>query len=709
MHFLTKVVVSIASLLIFIGDVTLFCLWAPFRIARYIFSVLFHHSRRKNHSTHYSFPLKLKLAYFFFGILFSGLFIFLPLSTFLVIQTLPNPDQLSLNFAPQATKIFDRHGTLLYAIYANQNRTVVPLSDIPTYLQQATIAIEDKTFYKNPAGFDMPSIVRAAISDVSGKGFQGGSTITQQLIKSTLLTPRVSLGRKLQEIILAIWAEKIYTKNQILTMYFNQIPYGGTAWGVEAASQTYFGQHVKDLDLAQSAFLAGLPQAPTTYSPFGESHTIWKKRQEDVLRRMRELGYISNQQEKDADAEALVFVNQQTPLLAPHFVMYIKNLLIEKYGLAVVEKGGLNVTTTLDLSTQNKAQKIVTQEVANDAYLNLTNGAALVTNPKNGDILAMVGSANYNNPKDGNVNLTTAIRQPGSSAKIITYTAAFTKGFTAATILDDSPVSYPLSNGTSYAPVNYDGKFHGRVSLRIAFGNSFNIPAVKTLNAIGVDTFIDLGKKMGLSHLQDASQYGLSATLGAIDTNMIDMATAYGTIANEGKRIDLNPILKITDSKGNILEEKKNPDGTQVVNNGIAFILSNILADNGARMQEFGSNSPLVIPNYTVSVKTGTSDNKRDNWTFGYTPSKLVAVWVGNNDNSPMSQNLASGITGAAPIWHNIMMQLLQGKPDEKMKQPDDVMNKPCIGRNEYFIKGTENSVNCNFVPPITVSPTPNK
>lgn len=711
MDILNYIAFFIAKIFITIGDITIFLAGSIFkiglRIAHSIFVPLFFPHHKKKHVTKSSFPLKLKLFYFIFGTIFSGLFIFLPLSLFLVIQTLPNPNQLSLNFAPQATKIFDRHGTLLYSIYANQNRTVVPLSDIPKTLQQATIAIEDKSFYKNPAGFDISAIIRAAISDLTGGNFQGGSTITQQLIKSSLLTPQVSIGRKLQEIVLALWAEKIYTKDQILTMYFNQIPYGGTAWGVEAAAETYFGQHVKDLDLAQSAFLAGLPQAPTTYSPFGNSPHAWKKRQEDVLKRMQELGYITPQEEKDADAESLVFIDQQPPLLAPHFVMYVRDWLVKKYGIAVVEKGGLNVTTTLDLSTQNMAQNIVTQEVNNDAYLNLTNAATLITNPKNGDILAMVGSSDYNNSKDGNVNLTTAFRQPGSSIKIVTYSAALSKGFTAATILDDSPVSYPLTNGTTYSPVNYDSKFHGMVSLRIAFANSFNIPAVKTLNKIGLDTFVDFGRKMGLAHLQDAYHYGLSATLGAVDTNMIDMATAYGTVANEGKRIDLNPILKITDSRGNILEEKKNPDGVQVLDSGVAFIISNILADNGARMQEFGPNSPLYIPNYTVSVKTGTTDNKRDNWTFGYTPSKLVAVWVGNNDNSPMSQTLASGITGAAPIWHSIMTNLLKGKPDEKMKQPDDVIIKPCIGRQEYFVKGTENSVNCNFIPTITVSPTP--
>ncbi|MDE2590405.1 MAG: penicillin-binding protein [Patescibacteria group bacterium] len=647
----------------------------------------------------------MKIKYFVLGSIFSVLFVTIPVTVVVIIQTFPNPAVLSTNLAPQTTKIFDRHGTLLYQIYANQNRTMVALSDIPLYLQQATIAIEDKNFYQNP-GFDVQGIIRAALSDLSGKGFQGGSTITQQLIKSSLLSSERSITRKIQEVILAYWAEHMYTKKQILTMYFNQVPYGGTAWGAEAASQTYFGKSVKDLDLAQCAFLAGLPQAPTTYSPFGDNPTLWKQRQKDVLSRMKNLKFISYQQEKDALTEQLQFETPQTPLFAPHFVMYVKNYLIKEYGLELVEKGGLQVTTTLDLKTQDMAQNAVTDEVNKDGELNLTNGAALVTNPETGDILAMVGSRGYDYPDDGNFNVTTAFRQPGSSIKIVTYTAALSNGYTAATIIDDNPVSYPSGDGT-YAPVNYDGAFHGPVPLRVAFANSFNIPAVKTLAAIGVPTFVDFGKKMGLSHLGDPSQYGLSATLGAVNTTMVDMATVYGTIANEGKRVDLNPILKVTDNKGTVYEEKDPNIGEQVVNPGVAYILSNILADNNARTWEFGPNSPLKIDGYTVSVKTGTTDEKRDNWTFGYTPNWLVAVWVGNNDNSPMSQSLASGITGAAPIWHTIMSNLLQGNPDEPEPRPQNVVIKPCGGnKTEVFLKGTENT-DCSWG--ATAYPTPSQ
>lgn len=709
MEFIRNAVLYLVKILSGIGSLVLILLISPFTILKKLLKK--QKTRKKTKQvTIFPLPISIKLKYFFLGTLFSFIFFFVPIIIAVTLQTLPNPSQLSSNLAPQTTKIYDRNGVLLYQMYANQNRTVVSLSDIPKYLQEATIAIEDKNFYKNP-GFDIQAIMRAAISDLSGQGFQGGSTITQQLIKSSLLSPQQKITRKIQEVILAFWAEKIYTKDQILTMYFNQVPYGGTAWGVEAASQTYFGKNVKDLDLAQSAFLAGMPQAPTTYSPFGSNPNLWKKRQQEVLTRMQQLGYITKDQQQEAATEQLSFVEEQTPLYAPHFVWYIKDLLVKKYGLPLVEKGGLQVITSLDLKQQEMAQRVVNQEVSKDTYLNLTNGAAVITNPTNGDILAMIGSSDYNNPVDGKYNVTTAIRQPGSTIKVITYAAALSHGFTAATILDDSPISYPsYPGGPLYTPVNYDGKFHGRVPLRIAFGNSFNIPAVKTLNAVGVDTFVNLGKQMGLSHLGNPKDYGLSATLGSVNTNMLDMATVYGTVANSGNRVDLNPILKITDGEGNILEQKQPNSGTQVLDKGVTFILSNILADNNARLWEFGPNSPLVIPGYTVSVKTGTTDDKRDNWTIGYTSTgnRLVAVWVGNNDNSPMSQVLASGITGAAPIWHGIMVNLLAGKPDYKPKIPDDIVVKSCGATAEYFLKGTDQGVTCGWLP-TTTTPSPSQ
>lgn len=638
------------------------------------------------------------MRYVLIGIAFSFLFLFLPLLVILFLQDLPQPRELTTRQIPQTTKIYDRHGTLLYEEYANQNRTLIHLSDVPKYLQEATLAIEDKNFYHHP-GFDISSIIRAVKEDSGGKIVQGGSTITQQLIKSSMLTPEQSFTRKIKEIILAFWTERLYSKNQILEMYFNQVPYGGTAWGVEAAAETYFNEPVKHLDLAQSALLAGLTSAPSVYSPYSASSPkVWKARQKEVLSRMVALGYINQKQADKAAAEKLTFKPQQTPFYAPHFVNYVKDLLIKKYGLAMVEKGGLSVTTSLDLSLQKDVEKIVADEVNNDAYLNLSNGASLVTNPKNGDILAMVGSKDFNDPNGGNVNVTTALRQPGSTIKVVTYSAALSNGFTAATLIDDAPVSFPQASGIPYTPVNYDGKFHGQVPLRIALANSFNIPAVKTLQQVGIPTVVHLGRDMGITSWDPNGNYGLSLTLGAAEVTMVDMATVNGTLANEGVRVDLNPILKLTNAKGDMLEKKSNVTGRQILKPGVAYILDDILADNSARTIEFGPDSPLVIPGHTVSVKTGTTDNKRDNWTIGFTPSYLVAVWVGNNDNTPMSQTLASGITGAAPIWHRIMTELLQNKPDEKQPQPPNVIALPCNGRTEYFLKGSVDASACHTV-----------
>jgi len=650
-------------------------------------------TRKKRKPITASFPLGAKIKYFSIGIFFSGFLFFLPLVILIFLQDLPSPKELTLRQSYQTTKIFDKNGILLAQIYSTQNRTLVPLSDVPKYLQEATLAIEDKNFYKHP-GFDIPSIIRAINTNISGKNIQGGSTITQQLIKSSILTPQKSLSRKFKELILAFWAEHIYTKNQILEMYFNQVPYGGTAWGIEAAAQTYFNKRTKELTLAQSSFLAGLTASPTTYSPYGNNPDLWRKRQKEVLTRMVALGYISPKQAQAAEKEELIFERQQTAIHAPHFVVYIKDLLAQKYGLPMLEKGGLNITTSLDLKTQEIAEKIVKEEVDNDAYLNLTNGAALITNPQNGDILAMIGSKDFNDPNGGNFNVTTSLRQPGSSIKVVTYASALENGFTAASILEDTPVSYPTGSGV-YQPVNYDGKFHGKVPLRIALANSFNIPAVKTLNQIGISNMVNLGKKMGISSWGDPKNYGLSITLGAAEVTMLDMATVYGTLANAGNRVNLNPILKITDARGNILEQKVSATPQPALEEGVAFILSDILADNESRTLEFGPNSPLLIPGHTVSVKTGTTDNKRDNWTDGYTNNHVVIVWVGNNDNSPMSPSLASGITGAAPIWHKIMNDLLSKRPETKPAPPYVVVQKICSKRIEYLLKRTENAPEC--------------
>lgn len=648
-----------------------------------------------------SFWYRVKI--FFWGFTFAGIFIFIPLAGLVFLSDLPNPSSISTAYIPKTTKIYDRHGNLLYEIFANQNRTVVPLKDVPVKLQQATIAIEDRDFYTHP-GFDVRGIARAFVSNLQNRELQGGSTITQQLIKSSLLTPEPTVTRKVKEVILAFWAERIYNKSQILELYFNYVPYGGTAWGVQAASEVYFGKPVEKLNLSESAFLAGIPRAPSIYSPYSGSGDLWKKRQNDVLSAMVKQGYITKKEAQKAYNEKLNFKGPNVAIKAPHFVMYVKDLLVQKYGLSEVERGGLQVKTTLDLSTQNLAQETVKNEVANSYYLNISNGASVVLDPRNGDVLAMVGSKDYFDMEhDGNVNLVTSLRQPGSTIKIVTYSLALSSGFTQATLIDDSPLTITPIQGPSYTPVNYDGSYHGRLPLRLAFANSLNIPAVRVAQKVGVENIIEQGKRMGITTWDESGNYGLSITLGGAETTMLNLATVYGTVANSGKRVDPDPILEIKDSQGETIY-KKEPTESQVLDPGVAFIVSDILSDNKARSMEFGPNSPLNIPNHKVSVKTGTTDNKRDNWTVGFTPNVVVATWVGNNDNSPMSQNLASGITGAAPMWNKIITKMLEKENEGPLLIPDSVVKRSCYGYDMYFLRGTEIS-SCRNTP-LTPSPT---
>ena len=646
---------------------------------------------------------------FIMGILTAIVFLFLPYLMYSWLKELPNPSMLSRRDLEVSTKIYDRSGALLYEIYADQNRNPILISEIPKNIIQATIAIEDRDFYRHN-GFSIKGISRSLWEILFNRRIQGGSTITQQLIKSALLTPEVSIVRKIKEIVLAFWAERMYTKNQILEMYFNQVPYGGTAWGIESASQTYFGKSMKDLTLAESALLAGLPAAPSEYSPYGNHPEKAFSRQLEVLRRMREDGYITGEEADAAYKETIHFATQNVSLRAPHFVMYIKDLLEKRYGARLVQQGGLRVITSLDVSIQEKMQDIVTNQINTLSNFQVGNGAALVTNPKTGEILAMIGSRDYFDTKrDGNVNVTTSLRQPGSSIKVVTYSLALENGFTPATILDDSPVVYTFPGLPSYAPVNYDNKFHGPTPLRYALGNSYNIPAVKVAAKLGVQQIIQKGRLMGIDTWNDESRYGLSITLGGGDVTMTDMAEVFGTLANRGIRMDLVPILEVTDYTGKVYERSKEERGVQAVKPEVAWLMSNILSDNAARTNAFGAGSTLVIPGKTVSVKTGTSNDKRDNWTIGYTPSILAAVWVGNNDNTPMNPYLSSGVTGAAPIWHDMMTELLKDKKDEIPERSDSIVSLPCyFGKPEYFIRGTEPAGGrCLPLPTATPTPTP--
>ena len=668
---------------------------------------------RKNIPKQKSFLRKIKLRNFTIKEIIIVFLAILAISVFyfLILKDLPLPTKLGSATNPQSTLIYDRKGKLLYNIYSNKNQIFIPISQIPKHMREATIAIEDRSFYSHGA-VDLKGIARAAISIALKQQVQGGSTLTQQLVKNSLLSQERTILRKIKEVILAFATEMIYPKNKILEMYLNQSPYGGTAYGIEAASQMYFDKRAKDLSLAQSALLAGLPQSPTRYSPFGSHPELAKKRQLEVLKAMREEKYITSQEEQQAAKEVLKYKRISNNIEAPHFVLYIKDLLIAKYGAKTVEEGGLKVTTSLDSDIQKFAEEAVAKEIDSlPKYYRVSNGAALVTNPRTGEIVAMVGSKDYfDSSIDGNVNITTSLRQPGSSIKPINYALGLINKYPASTVFIDQEICFPNQGGRNYCPQNYDGKWHGMVQLRYALGNSFNIPAVKMLKLNGVEAMVATATAMGITTFTKPQNYGLSLTLGGAEVKMTDMATAFGVFANGGYRIDLSPILKIIDKEGRILEEYKPPKspifGKKVLPDGVAFIISDILADNGARIAAFGENSKLRIPKQTVSVKTGTTNDYRDNWTIGYTPSFLVASWVGNNDNRQMG-GVVSGITGAAPIWNNIMSYLLKDKPQEALSRPADVIQKQvcsdtgffpqagssCPTRFEYFIKGTEKAV----------------
>lgn len=634
--------------------------------------------------------------------------LFIGLVVFFATQ-IPSPEQLTNRNIAQSTKIYDREGELLYDIFQDQNRTPIKLSEIPDHVKWATIAIEDKDFYKHQ-GFSLMGIGRALFDLTIHRRLEGGSTLTQQLVKNALLTRERTLIRKMKEFILAVQVERTFGKDQILEMYLNEVPYGGTAYGIEAAANLYFNKHARDLNLAEAALLAGLPQRPSVYSPYGSQPELSKKRQREVLRRMVEDNYVTKSQVDTAMSESLQYRTPQNEVgfKAPHFVLYVKEKLIEQFGDKLVEQGGLRVTTTLDYNLQEKAQKIVKEEIEKLAPHKVGNGAAVVLDPKTGQILAMVGSKDYfAKDYDGNVNVVLSLRQPGSATKPVTYAAALQKGYTASQVLLDVKTEFPGgASQPTYAPVNYDGQYRGPTQVRYTLGNSLNLPAVKILAMVGVRRVMELAYKMGLSSWEptdeNVASVGLSLTLGGREVRLLDLASAMAVLANKGVRQEPTPILKVTDAKGKTLYEYKQTDGQEVLEEGIAFIISDILSDNGARTAVFGSNSILVLPGRTVAVKTGTTDEKRDNWAIGYTPSVVVGVWVGNNDNSPMNPAVASGVTGASPIWSKITREVLSGKGDEKFNKPDEVIQvevdglmggKPHAGspiRREYFIKGTE-------------------
>ena len=661
------------------------------------------------------------------GILVVVLFIY-----FFIFYQLPTPTSLKdYKVIPLSTHILDRNGVLLYEIFKDEKRTLVKVKDLPDYVKQSTIAIEDKNFYKHGGVSFFGGILRAIKDTILRKKLQGGSTITQQLVKSALLTPERTIRRKMREIVLAFWTESIFSKDEILELYLNQVPYGGSAYGIEEAAQTYFDKQAKKLTLPEAAFLAGLPQAPSLYSPYLNPDLALKRRNE-VLKAMLSEKYLKKETYDKLTKQKLSIQPPKQNIKAPHFTFYVKSQLEELYGIKQVEEGGLQVTTTLDLDIQENSEKVLKEELEKIKDLKVSNGAILVTRPSTGEIISMVGSADYFASPSGAFNVTTAERQPGSSIKPINYAIGLERKIvTAATLFLDIPTCFfAAGQPTKYCPQNYDGVFHGASQLRFALGNSYNIPAVKMLALNGVENFVASSSAFTMTSFKDPKNYGLSLTLGGGEVKMTEMAQAFSAFPNRGIPKKLISILQVKNKKGDVLYTFKDPNyvkeikkplqspnffaikGKKAISPETAFIISHILLDNNARSAAFGSSSYLNIPNKAVSVKTGTTDDKKDNWTIGFTPNFLTAVWVGNNDNTPMHPYLTSGVTGAAPIWNKIMTYVLKNQPDLWPVRPQDVigrqvcwdtgnmMNKnpdgteSCKARFEYFIKGTENISN---------------
>lgn len=622
-----------------------------------------------------------------------------------------------------STRIYDRKGELLYDLYNTENRIPIQIENVPDSLKNATVAIEDKDFYHHQ-GFDFLTFLRIPYNVIFRQRVIGGSTLTQQLVKNALLTNERTVIRKFKELILSLQLERHFSKDEILGMYLNEAPYGGTAWGVGAAADLYFSKNVSELSVAEAAFLAGLPQRPSVYSPFAgktdkNDEPYWKSRTRTVLKKMHEQSYLSDlsYQEALAELEEMTFKRTVNHIQAPHFVFYVQNQLEEMFGQEVVENGGLQVKTTLDLDLQNEAEKVVKEEVEDIAHLNITNGAAMVMDPKTGEILSMVGSADYfakEATQEGEVSIggkfnvaVDGLRQPGSSIKPITYLAMFQRGYNPASMLMDVETEFMTGVDQTekpYKPKNYDGKFHGPVSLRDALGNSINIPAVKSVAIVGVDNFLKLAYKMGFKTLEPTKEnlrrFGLAVTLGGGEVHLLDTVSAYSAFANGGVKVEPVSILEVKDKDGNVLYEHQPVKGPQVITPAEAFLINNVLSDNNARLMAFGANS-LLNTGLPIAVKTGTTNDQRDNWTIGWSQDIMVGTWVGNNDNSPMKR-VASGVTGASPIWRRIILAALDkgyGAPEWEVPADVEEVRVDAISgypahdsfpeKTDYVIKGT--------------------
>lgn len=618
----------------------------------------------------------LRLAYIAAGV---GLVLLGIAILWIALTPIPALNSFDSRKVAQSTKLYDRTGkTVLYDLNHDVRRNVVPLSEISPYLQEATISIEDASFYKH-SGVSFTGIARSLLTDIVQLHFaQGGSTITQQVVKNTILSGRKSITRKVQEWILAWKFEQRYTKDQILEFYFNVTPYGGTLYGAEVASRSFFGKSVKDVDLAEAAYLAAIPQLPTYYSPYGNNRADLDARKNLVLRRMKELGYITDAQYTQAKNEVVVFSRQQNnTIIAPHFVFYVQQYLEDKYGADVATQG-LNVITTIDVDLQHDAETIVQKYAPiNQSKFNASNEAVVAIDPKTGQILAMVGSRDYFDTKiDGNYNSALASRQPGSSFKPFVYAAALQKGYTPETAIFDLPTQFstvcaPSDNYNDtppcYAPGNYDGKFRGPMTFTTALAQSINIPAVKTMYLAGISNVLSLAKAMGLNTLGKTSDYGLSLALGAAEVRLLDLTSAYGVFANDGMLNTPVSILKVNDKDGRTLEQYQ-AQSHLAIDPTIAREMSSMLSNNDARQPEYPPDNPFHFPGYDVAAKTGTTNESRDAWTVGYTPTIAIGAWAGNNDNTPMVKEIAGYIV--APMWHEIMQKALEKYPQEFFTQP---------------------------------------
>lgn len=599
-------------------------------------------------------------------------------------KDLPSPGNMSNRLVAESTKIYDRTGDhLLYDIHGEEKRTLIDFKQMPDSIKFATISLEDQNFYTNH-GVEITSIIRAGMADLFHLGArQGGSTITQQLIKQTVLTPEKTLSRKIKEAILSIELSQKFSKDEILGMYLNQIPYGSNAYGIEAAAQTFFGKHASDLTLDESALLASLPQAPSYYSPYGNHTDALVARQRYALTQMANLGYIT--QEQADSAKQVDILSKIKPfsdsISAPHFVMYVKDYLEKKYGDQMLEQGGLKVYTTLDWDKQQLAEQAVKEGAdTNTKKYGAENASLVAMDPKTGQILAMVGSKDYFDKSiDGQVNVAIRDRQPGSSFKPYVYLTAFEKGYTPETQLWDVDTNFSTDDGKDYNPKNYDGKNHGLLQMKDALAMSLNVPAVETLYLAGVKNSIATAHALGITTLNNPDQYGLSLVLGGGEVTLLDHVNAYGTLATGGVYHPKTSILKVTDASGKILEQYKDDPGQRVVDEKYVGMLDYIMSTNSLRAPVFGNNNPLAFSDRPVAAKTGTTNEWRDGWTVGFTPSVVAGVWAGNNDNSTMAAG-ADGIYVAAPIWRKFMDGILKNYSVEQFpKYEKEDAGKPVL------------------------------